>query len=137
MSVPKTELSHHAFFCAPRALTKALRNGANPNEADPQTGTTPLMWLCEMHDNQYRERKRMFRALIKAGAKLDALDLSGTGVWHYSFNGTSRSFRSFLRSEWKRIIGKNPSRFVRRSECNVASPLPNPSFKRDWLKPAP
>lgn len=116
MGYPNTELSHYAFFCAPRALARALRNGADPNEADPQTGATPLMWLFEMHDKRLRERKRMFRALIRAGAKLSAVDSTGTGVWHYAFNGVSRPLRKFLRWEYKRILGRNPSRFVKRSE---------------------
>jgi ankyrin repeat protein len=113
---PKTKLGHYAFYCAPMALLKALRAGQDPNETDPDTGTTPLMWLCEMHDNHLRERKRMFRALLRAGAKLDAVDSSGASAWHYAFTGATRPFRKFVRWEYRRIMGKNPNRFVKRSD---------------------
>ena len=112
---PKTELGRYAFYCAPSNLARALLAGMDPNEGDPETGTTPLMWLCEMHDKRLRERKRMFRSLLRAGAKLDAVDRTGAGVWHYAFAGASRSFRKFVRAEYRRIIGQNPTRLVSRS----------------------
>jgi ankyrin repeat protein len=117
MMAPKTTLGHYAFYCAPTALLKALRTGLDPNEADPDTGTTPLMWLCEMHDKHLRERKRMFRALLRAGAKLDAIDLTGASAWHYAM-GASQPFRKFVRWEYRRITGQNPSRFVKRSNLS-------------------
>lgn len=93
-----------------------LRQGANPNEPDPDTGKTPLMWLCEMRDNHTKERKRMFRYLIKAGATLDARDKDNSTAWDYARDGASKSFRAFVKREYQRIIGKPPSRTVRRAD---------------------
>ena len=99
---PKTDLSASAFHCAPWTLRNQLKSGANPNEPDPDTGKTPLMWLCEMHDHHTRERKRMFRYLIQAGASLDAKDLNGLTALDYAGFGASRSFRAFIRREYQR-----------------------------------
>lgn len=93
---PKTDLGAFAFYCAPSELRAALRAGANPNEADPDTGTTPLMWLCEMLDKHTRTRKRMFRYLVEAGASLTTLDIHGQTAWHYAAYGSSKSFRKFV-----------------------------------------
>ena len=93
-----------------------LRQGANANDPDPDTGKTALMWLCEMHDNHTRERKRMFRYLIEAGAALDAKDKDNLTVWDYARDGASRSFRAFIKREYQRIVGKPPNRNVRRSD---------------------
>lgn len=93
-----------------------LKQGANPNQPDPDTGKTPLMWLCEMRDNHTKERKRMFRYLIEAGAALGARDKDELTAWHYARNGASRSFRAFVEREYRRIVGKPPNQTVRRAD---------------------
>jgi hypothetical protein len=113
---PKTALSVFAFYCAPGSLRAALKAGADPNERDTDTGATPLMWLCEMHDKHTRERKRMFRWLVRAGASLELTNKEGLVAWHYAAVGSCRSFRRFVRSEYKRLLGRVPSRKFKRNE---------------------
>jgi hypothetical protein len=115
---PKTDLGNYAFYCAPGALRKALKQGANPNDADPDTKKTPLMWLCEMHDKHTRCRKRMFRTLVKTGARLDATDVNGMTAWDYARFGAARGFREFVRREYQRILGRAPSRSALRSKMS-------------------
>jgi hypothetical protein len=113
---PKTDLGSFAFYCAPGSLRSALKSGANPNDADPDTQKTPLMWLCEMHDKHTRSRKRMFRMLVQAGARLDAVDMDGMSAWQYARIGATRGFRAFVRREYQRLLGRAPGRTVRRSD---------------------
>lgn len=77
------------------------------------------MWLCEMHDNHTKERKRMFRHLIAAGAALDARDKDNLTVWDYARDGASKSFRAFVKREYQRMVGRTPNRTVRRADLPV------------------
>jgi hypothetical protein len=74
------------------------------------------MWLCEMHDNRTKERKRMFRYLIAVGAALDARDKDNLTAWDYARDGASKTFRAFVRREYQRIIGRTPNRTARRAD---------------------
>jgi hypothetical protein len=113
-----SQLGGSAFYCSPGSLRAALRAGADPNVADPETGCTPLMWLCEMHDSNTKARKRMFRLLVKAGASLEQRDAASLTAWHYASNGAARSFRNFVKAEYKRRLGKLPSRRFKRCELS-------------------
>jgi ankyrin repeat protein len=114
---PKTDLASYAFYCAPGALRSALKkHGANPNQTDSDTNKTPLMWLCEMHDKHTRSRKRMFRALVRAGAQLDARDINGLTAWDYAKLGAARGFRAFVRAEYQRIMGSAVSKDLHQAE---------------------
>ena len=117
MTMPKVSaLAASAFYCAPGRLHALLRAGADPNEADPDTGKTPLMWLCEMSDEHTRERKRMFRVLVAAGASLAQTDHSQLTAWHYAARSASPAFRRFVRDEYRRRFGRVPSRWFRRGD---------------------
>jgi hypothetical protein len=112
----KNDLGSLAFYCAPGALRSALRRGADPNEADPDTKVTPLMRLCEMHDHHVRKRKRMFRYLVKAGASLANTDANGATAWDYARSSASKGFKRFVKREYQRILGRVPGRTMLRSE---------------------
>ncbi len=99
---PKTDLGAFAFHCSPGALKKALRNGQDPNQADPDTKRTPVMWLCEMFDHNQRSRKRMFRLLVRAGANLELRDHSGMTALDIAKFGSIRVFRRFVENEYRR-----------------------------------
>lgn len=80
-----------------------LRNGADPNGAD-ECGVTPLMRIAEMYDaKHYRERKRMFRYLIAAGANIKAQDTAGRTVLDYARSCSARRFRAFVQREYRRL----------------------------------
>ena len=80
-----------------------LRNGADPNWAD-ESGVTALMRIAEMYDaKHYRERKRMFRYLIAAGANIKAKDNAGRNVVDYARSGSARRFRAFVQKEFRRL----------------------------------
>lgn len=100
---PKTNLSAYAFYCAPGELRKALRSGEDPNQRDPETQRTPLMWLCEMFDHNHRSRKRMFRLLVRAGADIELQDHTGMTALEVAQWGAIRVFRRFVEREyWRR-----------------------------------
>lgn len=107
---PKSDLGGFAFYCAPGALRAELKAGADPNVADLDTGTTPLMWLCEMLDRHTKSRKRMFRLLVSAGASLTATDIHGQMACHYAAYGASRSFKHHVFREYRRILGRVPKK---------------------------
>src|SRR5947207_12100008 len=107
---PKTTLVHYAFYCSPGGLRAELKTGASPTEADPETGTTALMWLANLHDKHTRTRKRMFRYLVTAGASLTQVDLQGATALDYARKGASRSFRAFVRREYQHILGRASGR---------------------------
>ena len=111
-----TPLMSHAFYCSPAGVRAELRGGADPNAIDLDTGKTALMWLCETHDHHTRERKRMFRYLVEAGASLTATDRTGMTAWDYARAGAARSFRKFVQREYRRIVGRVPSRTMRRAD---------------------
>jgi hypothetical protein len=120
---PMSELGALAFYCNPGALRVALRAGADPNAIDVGTGRTPLMWLCEMHDSNTKARKRMFRLLMDAGASLEQRDAACLTAWHYASYGAARSFRNFVKAEYKRRLGSLPSRTFKRSEVSGGGEL--------------
>jgi hypothetical protein len=64
-----------------------------------------MMRLAEMYDpKHFRERKRIFWYLIKAGANMAAKDKAGATVLDYSRTGSARSFRAFIRREYRRRV---------------------------------
>lgn len=99
---PKTDLSEYAFYCASGELRRALRRGEDPNQRDPETQRTPLMWLCEMFDHHYRSRKRMFRLLVKAGADIELQDRTGMTALEVARWGAIKMFRRFVEREYGR-----------------------------------
>ena len=99
---PKTDLSAYAFYCAPGDLRKALRRGEDPNQRDPETQRTPLMWLCEMFDHHHRSRKRMFRVLVQAGADIELQDHTGMTALDIAQQGAIKMFRRFVEREYGR-----------------------------------
>jgi len=103
---PKTELGVHAFYCNPAALRKALRDGQDPNQRDPDTQRMPLMWLCEMLDHHQRSRKRMFRMLVQAGADLQLRDHAGLRALEVIRFGAIKVFRRFVEEEYRRRRSK-------------------------------
>jgi len=105
---PKTHLGACAFHCAPGALKRALKAGADPDERDPDTQRTPLMWLCEMHDAHTRSRKRMWRRLLQAGADLHARDHAGMTAVDVAKWGAARAFRRFVEREARRLQAATP-----------------------------
>lgn len=123
---PKTDLSAYAFYCAPGELRKALRSGVDPNQRDPDTLKTPLMWLCEMFDHHYRSRKRMFRLLIKAGADIELRDNNGLTALEVAESGAIKMFRRFVEREYwrrraavaRRSRGAMPNRSLQQAQAN-------------------
>jgi hypothetical protein len=102
-------LSHYAFYCSPAGVRIELKNGADPNLADAGSGMTPLMWLCDMWSPKtLRERKRIFRYLVEAGGSLTQTDAYGATALDHARNGASRGFRSFVRREYQRRLGRAP-----------------------------
>jgi ankyrin repeat protein len=100
---PVNNLPHYCFHCNPAGVRLELRNGADPNWAD-ECGVTPLMRVAEMYDAEhYRERKRMFRYLITAGADITAKDSAGRTVWDYARTCSARRFRAFVQMEFRRL----------------------------------
>lgn len=97
-----TSLMSHAWGCYPGGVVRELRCGADPNAQDA-SGYTALMWLCRMYDHRFRERKRMFRALLRYGASLSVCDTAGQDVLAHACDGPERRFKLFIVSEVKRI----------------------------------
>lgn len=97
-----TLLMSHAWGCYPLGVVRELRRGADPNAQDV-CGYTALMWLCRMYDHHYRERKRIFRALLRYGASLSIRDTEGQDVLAHASDGPERRFRLFVVKEVKRI----------------------------------
>jgi hypothetical protein len=97
-----TALMNFAWCCYPSGLSREIRAGADPNAQD-QNGYTALMWLCRMHDNHFRERKRMFRSLVRRGASVNLLDTAGLDILAHALDGPERRFRRFVRAEVRRI----------------------------------
>ena len=76
----RTDLHWHCFYGNTSSVRACLKNGYDPNVQD-SSGYTPLMLLVEMHDNRtYRQRKRMFRYLIAAGASVELSDTIGADL---------------------------------------------------------
>jgi hypothetical protein len=69
-----------------------------------------------MHDKHVRTRKRMFRQLIAVGASLAQRDAANLTAWHYAAESAPKSFRRFVRAEYKRRLGHVPPRTFKRSE---------------------
>jgi len=105
-----------AFHCNPGGLRGELRAGADPNQMDPDTGNTPLMWLCEMGDRHTKARRRMFRLLVAAGADLNQVNGEGLTAWHFAATSANKTFRRFVRSQYQRICGKVPTQHFRRAD---------------------
>ncbi len=94
-----TALMSHCFYCYPGGVKRELREGADPNAQD-NCGYTALMWLCRMYDKKhFRERKRMFRALIKNGASLTVIDAAGESILSHARAGSAKRFRNFVKYE--------------------------------------
>jgi hypothetical protein len=99
------ELHSYCWQCSPSGVRWCLRNGFDPN-AEDERGWTPLIWLVRMYDKHTRSRKKMFRWLIKAGAKIDHRATSGHKILELAEGVCSRSFYRFVRSEYKRLTGR-------------------------------
>jgi ankyrin repeat protein len=98
-----TALMSHCFYCYPGGVKRELREGADPNAQD-NCGYTALMWLCRMYDKKhFRERKRMFRALIKNGASLTVTDAAGESILFHARTGPAKRFRNFVKFEVFRL----------------------------------
>ena len=98
-----TALMGHCFNCYPGGVKRELRNGVNPNAQD-NCGYTALMWLCRMYDKKhFRERKRMFRSLIKKGASLTITDSIGENILHHAMSGSAKNFKRFVQFEVYRL----------------------------------
>jgi hypothetical protein len=94
---------------APSGVRWCLRNGFDPN-AEDRRGWTPLIWLVRMHDKHTRCRRKMFRWLIEAGAKIDHKDKGGQNLLKLARRVCAPSFYRFVRSEYKRLIRKSSGR---------------------------
>jgi hypothetical protein len=104
-----TALMSHCFYCYPGGVKRELREGADPNAHD-DNGYTALMWLCRMYDKKhFRERKKMFRALVKNGASLTATDIGGYGVLSHAREGAAKRFRNFVKFEVYRLTLRSSS----------------------------
>jgi Ankyrin repeat len=97
-----TALMNYAWGCYPGGMRRELQAGVDPNAQD-QNGYTALMWLCRMYDKHFRERKRMFRSLLRYGASVDAVDTVGQDVLAHASDGPERRFRRFVRAEVRRV----------------------------------
>jgi hypothetical protein len=97
-----TLLMDFAWGCYPGGVSRELRNGADPNAQDGN-GYTALIWLCRMYDRHFRERKRMFRCLVRYGASITLRDIVGQDILDHAKDGAERRFRRFVQSEVRRI----------------------------------
>lgn len=98
-----TALMSHCFYCYAGGVKRELKQGADPNAQD-NNGYTAMMWLCRMYDRKhYRERKRMFRALVKYGASVTMKDSAGQDVLFQARIGPAKRFRKFVEYEVRRL----------------------------------
>jgi hypothetical protein len=98
-----TLLMSHCFNCYPAGVRRQLLDGADPNAQD-NCGYTALMWLCRMYDKKYyRERKRMFRSLIKSGASISITDADGESLLFHTKGGPAKRFKKFVQNEISRL----------------------------------
>ncbi len=109
------DLHSCCWQCSPSGVRWCLRNGYDPNQKDNK-GWTPLIWLVRMHDSYTRERKRVFRALIKAGADIEYRAPSGDGILELAEGACSPSFYRFLRNEYERLTRRSSRRKKRAAE---------------------
>lgn len=96
------ELHSSAFYCNVSSVKSCLKNGYDPNTID-KSGFTPLIWLMRMYDANTKERKRIFRALIKHGANIEHKDIMGETALDHSKELSCSSFYSFVKSEYERL----------------------------------
>jgi hypothetical protein len=103
-AVGDTYRLHAACFeCGPSIVRWCLRNGYDPNLEDG-SGWTPLIWLVRMYDGKHvRTRKRIFRWLVKAGARIDHRDKANQDLLALA-KGCSRTLYRFIERERNRIL---------------------------------
>lgn len=91
------------FECRPSVVRWCLRNGLDPNLED-DSGWTPLMWLVRMHDGRrLRTRKRIFRWLVEAGARVDHRDRADQDLLTLA-KVCSQTLYRFIRRERSRVL---------------------------------
>jgi ankyrin repeat protein len=96
------ELHSACLYCNVASVKRCLKEGFNPNETD-NNGFTPLIWLMRMYDSNTRERKRIFRSLIRNGGDISLQDTMGETALDHSKELSSSSFYNFVNSEYKRL----------------------------------
>lgn len=99
-----TELHSYCWECCPGGVRWCLKNNFDPN-AEDERGWTPLIWLVRMYGCS-RERKKMFRYLMAAGARLDHVDKIGQNIIELAENVCSQALYRHIRKEYKRKFGK-------------------------------
>jgi hypothetical protein len=91
------------FECAPSIVRWCLRNGCDPNLEDG-SGWTPLIWLVRMYDGKHvRTRKRIFRWLVKAGARIEHRDKADRDLLALA-KGCSPTLYRFIERERNRTL---------------------------------
>jgi len=108
------ELHSCCWQCGPSGVRWCLRNGYDPN-AEDERGWTPLIWLVRMYDRRTRERKKMFRWLIAAGADIEHKAKSGHNILELAEDCCAPSFYRFVRKEYERLTNCSTKQSVRPS----------------------
>jgi ankyrin repeat protein len=87
-----------------------LKNGFDPNQKDLRSGYMPLMWLSRMYDEHNRERKLIFKLLVKYGADVTLTDSQGNIFLDFAKEVSSNTFLKFVKKEYTKLtqeLGQN------------------------------
>lgn len=97
-----TYLMHYARWANVGGVKYELAGGADVNAQD-KSGYTALFWNCgEGNRREKRQRQRIFRLLINAGASLEITDTRGWNVLRHTRYFGSWPMRRFVTREFAR-----------------------------------
>ena len=100
------ELHSCCWQCGPSGVRWCLKNGYDPNEED-ERGWTALIWLTRMYSRHNKERKKIFRWLIAAGANIEHKTKSGDNILVMAKGVCSSTFYRFVSSEYERLTRRS------------------------------